>query len=88
MLASESLAPDKRPRQDRSVITLNEPQIWTIVGVLAATIVGMVTFGFTMLIRVVRVEIQSLRGEMNVKFSNLDRDVNAIMKHLFGIDRE
>ena len=70
------------------MITLNEPQIWTIVGVLAATIVGMVTFGFTMLIRVVRVEIQSLRGEMNVKFSNLDRDVNAIMKHLFGIDRE
>ena len=99
------------------MITVTEAQIWTIIGVLSATIVGMVTFGFTMLLRVLRAEIGGLRSEISglrgefgaeigglrgelraemrggferieTRLDAMDRDVNALMKHTFGLDRE
>jgi len=114
------------------VITVTEPQVWTIIGVLSASIVGMVTFGFTMLLRVIRAEIGGLRNELrgelqsevgglraelqsevgglrtelqselgalraemragferiDTRLDTMDRDINALMKHTFGIDRE
>jgi hypothetical protein len=95
---SRALARSPRPRHDWSVITLDEAQIWSIIGVLAATIVGMVTFGFAMLLRTMRAEIRSavggLAGETRSGFARvetrldaMDRDINALMKRSFGIDR-
>ena len=48
----------------------------------------------TMFVRVIRSEIGGLRGEIvaeiagiNRRIDSLDRDVQALVKHTFGIDR-
>ncbi|OZB81939.1 hypothetical protein [Microbacterium sp. 13-71-7] len=74
---------------------MNEPQVWTLIGVFAAGMFGMITIVTTMFTRVVRSEIHSLRvelkgdiAELRGEIRNIDRDVSALMKHTFGIDRD
>lgn len=69
---------------------MTEPQVWTLIGVFAAVMFGMLTIVSTLFIRVVRAEIGGLRIEFRRfedKLDNLDRDVQALMRHTFGIDR-
>lgn len=63
---------------------MNEPQVWTLIGVFAAALFGMVTVVSTMFVRVLRAEVRTIHQRIDV----LDRDVNALMKHTFGIDRD
>ncbi|WP_295014462.1 hypothetical protein [uncultured Microbacterium sp.] len=84
------------------MLTINEPQVWTVIGVFATGMFGMITIVSTMFVRVVRGEIGGLRGDMGglraeikgdiaelrTEIRSLDRDVNALMKHTFGIDRD
>lgn len=84
---------------------MTEPQVWTLIGVFAAAVFGMITVVSTLFARVIRSEIGGLRGEigglhgeigglrgeMNARFEAverrfdyLDRDVQALMKHVFG----
>ncbi|WP_251442926.1 MULTISPECIES: hypothetical protein [unclassified Microbacterium] len=67
---------------------MNEPQVWTLIGVFAAGMFGMITIVSTMFIRVMRSEIHALRVELVGEIRNIDRDVNALMKHTFNIDRD
>jgi len=74
---------------------MNEPQVWTLIGVFAAGMFGMITVVSTMFVRVVRGEIGGLRAEikgdiaeLRSEIRSLDRDVSALMKHTFGIDRD
>ena len=96
---------------------MNEPQVWTLIGVFAAGMFGMITVITTMFTRVVRTEIGGLRTELKgdiaglrtelkgdiaelrtelkgdvaglrTEIRSLDRDVNSLMKHTFGIDRD
>ena len=67
---------------------MNEPQVWTLIGVFAAGMLGMTTLVSTMFIRVVRTEIRGLRSELIGEIRNVDRNVNALMRHTFGIDRD
>lgn len=81
---------------------MNEPQVWTLIGVFAAGMFGMVTIVSTMFVRVLRSEIGGLHSEVGGLRSELkgdiaelrgdirglDRDVNALMRHTFGIDRD
>lgn len=70
---------------------MNEPQVWTLIGVFAAGMFGMITIVSTMFVRVVKAEFNVLRadlGELRSEIRSLDRDVNALMKHTFGIDRD
>lgn len=67
---------------------MTEPQVWTLIAVFTAAIFGMLTVVSTLFIHVVKSEIGTLRVEMNTKFDNLDRDVQALMRHTFGIDRD
>lgn len=62
---------------------MNEPQVWTLIGVFAAAMFGMITIVSTLFVRVVRSEI----GRLGDKLDGLDRDVQALMRHTFGIDR-
>lgn len=105
---------------------MNEPQVWTLIGVFAAGMFGTITLISTMFLRMmhdgfasvrteiagVRTEIAGVRNEVagefasvrteiasefasvrteiravNGRIDHLDRDVNAIYRHLFGIDR-
>jgi hypothetical protein len=76
------------------VLTMTEPQVWVLIGVFAAAIFGMFTIVSTLFIRVIRSEIGGLRSEMLGRFDlleqrvdGLDRDVQALVKHTFGLDR-
>lgn len=74
---------------------MTEPQVWTLIAVFATGLFGMLTLMSTMFVRVLRTEIGALRNEMSSEFrgvnhrmDRLDADVNALMKHAFGIDRD
>jgi hypothetical protein len=70
---------------------MNEPQVWTLIGVFAASMVGVLTLVSTLFVNVVRSEVGGLRSEFRRfedKLDNLDRDVQALMRHTFGIDRD
>lgn len=51
------------------MITLTEPQIWTIIGVFAATLLGTMTLLSTVLMRSISGQITSLRNEMMTGFT-------------------
>lgn len=75
------------------MLTLNEPQIWTIIGVMSAALIGMLTLSHTALVRVIRAEIGGVNARidgvekslsarldsMNMRIDNLDRDVQFLM---------
>ena len=80
---------------------MTEPQIWTLIGVFAAGMFGMITLISTMFLRMMQNGFDGVRKEIRSEFAgvrteikavhgrigHLDRDVNAIYRHLFGIDR-
>lgn len=71
---------------------MTEPQVWTLIGVFAAVMLGGMTLMTTLLTRTISAKsdaadsrIESLRVEMNarfdtmdVKFSTLDREVATL----------
>lgn len=74
---------------------MNDAQIWTMIGAFIALMFGMLTVVSTLFVRVLRTEIGGLRAEMNARFDTvnarmdgLDRDVQALVKRTFGLDRE
>lgn len=101
------------------MLGMNEPQVWTAIGVFAAGMFGTITIVLTSFTHIMKTEfasvrkelgsvrtdlqteIASVRTEMRSEFASvrteisavhgridhLDRDVNAIYRHLFGIDR-
>lgn len=77
------------------MITLNEPQVWTLIGLFSAAIFGVLTFGFSALRNEIRSEMNSLRSELSTKMEAgfesvnkridyLDRDVQYLMRREFG----
>ena len=74
---------------------MNDAQIWTMIGAFTALMLGMMTIVSTLFIRVLRAEIGGLRSEvngrfdvMNTRMDELDRDVQALVKRTFGLDRD
>lgn len=74
---------------------MNDAQIWTMIGAFIALMFGMLTVVSTLFVRILRTEIGGLRGEINARFDavnarmdGLDRDVQALVKRTFGLDRE
>lgn len=53
------------------MITVTEPQVWTMIGVFTALMFGMMTTVSTLFVRIVRSEIGGLRGEMNGQVGGL-----------------
>lgn len=87
---------------------MTEPQVWTLIGVFAAVMLGGMTLMTTLLSRVITASVDGLRDVMTVKFEavdarfeavdakfdalaakidHLDRDMSAVHRRLFGIDR-
>ena len=78
-------------KQNRRVITLTEPQVWTLIGVFSAAIFGIITFGFAG----IRNEMKSLKSELisvmttgfnavEKRIEYLERDVQFLMRKEFG----
>lgn len=73
---------------------MTEPQVWTLMTLMAAVFFGTMTIISTMFMRVVRSEIGSLRHEMNARFATVDArfdvvDVrlDAVNAHIDNLDR-
>lgn len=68
---------------------MNDPQVWTLIGVFAAVMLGGMTLMTTMMSRVVRAEIgglrgemNGLRGEMNARFDTVDHKIETLDKEV------
>jgi len=70
------------------MLTMNEPQVWVLIGVFAAAIFGMITIVSTLFVHVLKAEIGGLRTEVLGEIRALDRDVSALYRNTFGIDRD
>ena len=62
---------------------MNEPQVWTLIGVFAAGMSAVIGLTVGLVLRVVTTEINALRNEMNIRFDHLDRDVQALVQRVF-----
>jgi hypothetical protein len=62
------------------VMALSDAQVWTVIGLFAAGMSALIA----MTLRVVSVEISALRVEMTARLDHMDRDIQALMKHVFG----
>jgi len=88
------LAISHRRYKNERVLGLNEPQVWTLIGVFSAIMVGVlgiVWSSFRSLGTGLRNEMQSFRNEMGFRLDsighrldNLDRDVQFLMRKEFG----
>ena len=85
--------------ENRGVIELTEPQIWTMIGVFTALMFGMLTLVSTLFVRVVRSEVGGLRGEllgeigglraeMRARFEAVDARFDAVHVKIDGLDRD
>lgn len=80
------------------MLGLNEPQVWTLIGVFSATMVGILTIGFGSLQSEMKSMHSSLSGDIksfevrmdsgfdavNRRIDYLDRDVQHLMRKEFG----
>ncbi|AYF97256.1 hypothetical protein [Protaetiibacter intestinalis] len=57
---------------------VNDPQIWTLIGVFAAVMLGGMTLTTTLLMRTITASIGGLRGEMNGRFDGLRGEMNGL----------
>lgn len=77
---------------------MTEPQVWVLMGVFATAIFGMLTWQTMSFNRALRTSIDGLREVMDIRFGSiegrldrletkvdgLDRDVQALTRHVFG----
>jgi hypothetical protein len=86
--------------ENRRVTQLTEPQVWVLIGVFGAAFVGLIGIVTTTLNRTMnaRFEGMNYRFEamearvdskfdlINTKLENMDRDIQALSRHVFGSD--
>jgi hypothetical protein len=61
------------------MVTVNEPQVWTLIGVFSAAMFGLIGIVSTLFLQVLRAEI----GKVSIQINALDRDVQAIARRVF-----
>ena len=81
---------------------MNDPEIWTVIGVFAAAMLGGLTLVVTSLSRVIRAEVGGLRAELraelsgvnsrldatNTRLEHLARDVQALTRRVWGAESD
>lgn len=72
-------------------MTLNDAQIWTVIGVFAAAMASVISLVImTINAKLGRFEVKfgAQLAAINSRLDVMDKDIHALMKHTFGIDRE
>lgn len=59
---------------------MNEPQVWTLIGVFASGLFGMLTLMSTMFVRIVRTEVGSIRGQLSSEIGGLRSEMHSEFK--------
>lgn len=67
---------------------MNEPQVWTLIGVFAAGLFGMLTLMSTMFARMLRTEIGSVRTEIASVRTDVGHEVSSIRSEVSSIRTE
>lgn len=63
---------------------MNEPQVWTLIGVFSAAVFGMFGLVSTMFVRIMRAEFGALEARLTSKIDLLDREIQALARQVFG----
>ncbi|PRB59963.1 hypothetical protein [Microbacterium sp. MYb45] len=56
---------------------LNDPQVWTLLGIFAAVMLGGMTLMTTQLSRVIRVEVDRIDATLSARIDGLDATLSA-----------
>ncbi|WP_282845726.1 hypothetical protein [Microbacterium oxydans] len=67
---------------------LNDPQVWTLIGVFAAVMLGGMTLMTTQLSRVIRAEIDRVEGTLSGRIDGLDARLGRIETKVDDLDKE
>lgn len=74
------------------MITVTEPQVWTVIGVLAATLVSFVAASLTMITRTVTVQFERVSEKIDLKIDGLrgelKGDIGGLHARLDTLDRD
>ena len=68
---------------------MTEPQVWVLIGVFAAAFFGMIGIVTTNFNRTMDARFDAMNSKfeiINVKLENMDRDIQALSRHVFGTD--
>lgn len=78
-----------------AVDVMTEPQVWTLIGVFAAIMLGGMTLSTTLLSRVITARSEAIEARFETvtvkldtlddKVERLDREIGGISRHLFGL---
>lgn len=68
--------------QDRKVITLNDSQIWAVIGTFAAGLFGMLGFVVTAIQRTIRTEIGAVSAEIGSVRTQLGSEINSLRQEM------
>ena len=66
------------------MIEVNQPQVWTLIGVFAAALFAMMTLMSTMFVRLVRAEISGLGGRVWAEIGGVDGRISGGIVGLRG----
>ncbi|MFT4157914.1 MAG: hypothetical protein QM630_08320 [Microbacterium sp.] len=73
---------------------MNEPQVWTALGILAAALTGMIAVTTQLMMRTISAQfgtvnekIDGLRTEMMIRFDNVDRRFEEVDRRFEQVDR-
>lgn len=74
---------------------MNEPQVWTLIGVFAAVMLGGLTLSTNLIMRTttaaiggLRGEMNGLRAEMNARFDAVDARFDTVDVKIEHLDRD
>ncbi|WP_244857779.1 hypothetical protein [Agromyces archimandritae] len=63
---------------------MTEPQVWTLIGVFAAGMLGTITIVSTLFVRVIRAEIARLDARIGGMHGELDAKITGLRSELKG----
>ena len=65
---------------------MNEPQVWTLIGVFATALFGVIGLMSSLLVRFINAKFDRVDAQfelVHVKFDHLDRDIQTIARRVF-----
>ncbi|MGW9157345.1 hypothetical protein [Microbacterium sp. NPDC055665] len=67
---------------------LNDPQVWTLIGVFAAVMLGGMTLMTTQLSRVIRAEVGRVDATLSARIDGVDARLGRIESKVDDLDKE
>jgi hypothetical protein len=79
-----AILPNRRDHE--GVLHMTEAQVWAMMGVFTALFLGTLTIVSTLFVHVVRSEVRRLDDKIDLRFTSIENDLQALYRHIFGPD--